>query len=73
VEPPDSFDIPSTLLSSTGQINTNPDSHLGKMTGAHPAVWKRLNPQELRQKLMGYGEVLVNDDNKSKSDAKTPF
>jgi len=30
------------------------------MTGAPPTLWKKLDPQELRQKLMGYGEHAMN-------------
>ena len=32
------------------------------MTGAPPTLWKKLDPQELRQKLMGYGEHAMNHE-----------
>jgi hypothetical protein len=32
------------------------------MTGTHSVPWKKLDPQELRQKLMGYGEHTMNHE-----------
>jgi hypothetical protein len=43
------------------------------MTGTPPIVWRKLDPQELRLKLMGYGDSGANDDAKAKSASKGMF
>lgn len=43
------------------------------MTGTTPTKWRKLDQQEMRQKLTGYGESSAGDESKIKSSSKGLF